>query len=115
MPGPKSDKVWADAVHKAVHEYHEAEDESGKAKKVRYINQLAANLVQDAMNGNMEAMKEIGNRLDGRPHQSSSVEVEPSDALTELLKVIDGNRVKARHDRSVEQSDMAPPQSVLHH
>jgi len=70
MPGPKSDKIWADAVHKAVHEYHEEKDADGKVKKVRYINQLALNLVKAGAKGDIQAIKEIGDRLDGKPKQA---------------------------------------------
>lgn len=76
MPGPKSDKVWSDAIRKAVHEYHKAKDANGKVKKTRYLNLLASNLVQLAADGDVSALKEVGDRLDGKPHQSATVETE---------------------------------------
>lgn len=70
MPGPKSDKVWSDAIRKAVHNYHEEKDAAGKVKKVRYLNLLADNLVKAGAAGDIQAMKEIGDRLDGKPAQA---------------------------------------------
>lgn len=70
MPGPKSDKVWSDAIRRAVHEYHESKDRVGKVRKVRYLNLLAVNLVKAAAGGDMQAMKEVGDRLDGKPSQA---------------------------------------------
>ena len=34
--------------------------------------------------------------------ETTNLNVGPTDALTELLQVIDGNRIKAEHDRPVE-------------
>jgi hypothetical protein len=64
-PGPKSDKIWADAVRRAV--LRRLENEEGKPQK---IERLADNLVEWALEGKMDAVIEIANRLDGRPHQS---------------------------------------------
>lgn len=69
MADTKSDKEWAKAVRKAVHEYRQEKDEAGKVKKVRWLNVLAAQLVTSAAGGDMTAMKEVGDRLDGKPNQ----------------------------------------------
>mgnify|MGYP003109054292 CR=1 FL=1 len=73
MPGPKSDKIWSAAIHKAVHEYEEVENEDGSKEKRRKINLLATNFVAMAIRGDVQAIKEIGDRLDGKPHQSVGV------------------------------------------
>jgi hypothetical protein len=62
MPGPKSDKIWADAVRRAV--MRRIENEEGKPQK---IERLADNLVALGLQGDVGAIKEIGDRLDGRP------------------------------------------------
>lgn len=66
MPGPKSDKAWADAIRMAVNEHVDNDP-----KKPRKLRMLASNLVDLAMQGESWAMQEVGNRLDGRPHQTS--------------------------------------------
>ncbi len=70
MASIKSDKLWAGAVRKAVHEYHEEKDENGKVKKIRHLNRIAQTLVQSAGDGDIQAMKEVGDRLDGKPAQA---------------------------------------------
>lgn len=66
MADSKQDKIWAAAVKRAVHRRMNNED--GKPQK---IERLADQLVDFALEGHGWAMQEIGNRLDGRPHQSS--------------------------------------------
>ena len=70
MPGPKSDKIWADAIRKAVHDLSEIDDPEKKGKKLKKLNVLAANLVDKAIGGDVPAMKEVGDRLDGKPAQT---------------------------------------------
>lgn len=64
-PGPKSDKFWSDAVRLAA--FRKCEDDPERRK---YINIIAANLVEAAVGGDMAAVKEIGDRIDGRAPQS---------------------------------------------
>lgn len=65
-PGPKSDKLWADAVRIAIN--REAKGGDGKIRK--RINIIADNLAKAAMSGDMQAIKEVGDRLDGKPSQA---------------------------------------------
>ena len=66
----KSDKVWREAISKAIYEYDIQTDEEGKIKKVRYLNVVASQLVAKAVAGDILAMKEIGDRLDGKAVQA---------------------------------------------
>lgn len=61
MPGPKSDKIWADAVRRAV--LRRLDNVEGKPQK---IERLADNLVEWALEGKMDAVREVGERLDGK-------------------------------------------------
>lgn len=63
--GRKAEKVWADAVRRAV--MRRLENEEGKPQK---LERLADNLVEMGLAGDMQAMKEIGDRLDGKPAQA---------------------------------------------
>lgn len=74
MASVKQDKLWSDAVRKAVLEYEETTDEHGKVKKVRYLRLLADTLIKNALKGDNQALQEIGNRLDGKPHQTTETE-----------------------------------------
>ena len=66
--GPKSDKIWADAVRRAV--MRRLENEEGKPQK---IERLADKVVELALDGDMTAVREIGDRLDGKPKQQTEV------------------------------------------
>lgn len=65
MANPKKEKIWADAVRRAVH--RRLENEEGKPQK---IERLADKLVEFALDGEGWAMKEIGERLDGKAPQA---------------------------------------------
>lgn len=82
MPGPKSDKIWADAVRRAV--MRRIENEEGKPQK---IERLADKLVDLGLEGEVAALKEIADRLDGRPKQESDTNVNLAGSL-ELVKRI---------------------------
>lgn len=71
-------KRWADAIHKVCTD--------------KELEHLAKVLVEDGKKGNMAAIKEIGDRLDGRPQQSIQSEstsykvvVGARDQITEQL------------------------------
>jgi hypothetical protein len=75
--GPKADKIWANALRLAV--MRETTDENGK--KSNYLTRIAQNMVKKAEDGDVMAMKEIGDRLDGKPAQA----IEASGSLTVYL------------------------------
>ena len=62
-PGSKSDKIWRDAIHRAV-------KRAGKDGQTKRLELLADKLVDEALSGDVPALKEIGDRLDGRPAQA---------------------------------------------
>ena len=66
--GTWSDKEWRDAIRKAVHGI----DKDTGEKKIRL---LAERLVFSALGGDTAALREIGDRLDGKPQQSVDVAV----------------------------------------
>lgn len=63
--GGKPDKLMRDALMVALK--REAEDANGQ--KTRKLNLIASKLVDLAVDGDMQAIKEIGDRVDGRPAQ----------------------------------------------
>lgn len=66
--GAKLDKEWRDAIRMAVHETRDAKGD-GKVKKVKALRLLASKLVDKGLDGDVAAMREIGDRLDGKPRQ----------------------------------------------
>lgn len=63
--GSTKPKVMAEALMLALS--REAENEDGPTKK---LNIIANQLVDLAMTGDVPAIKEIFDRIDGKPHQS---------------------------------------------
>lgn len=60
--GTKSDKPWRDALMLAVH----TRDKDNRPR----LRAIAEMCVTKALEGDSALMKEIGDRLDGKPHQS---------------------------------------------
>ncbi len=75
--GYKSDKQWRDAIQLAVHRL--ASD--GKTK---HLDLLAMRLVKAGAEGDVSALREIGDRLDGKPTST----VEMGDETIEAIKGI---------------------------
>lgn len=82
MAGRKGEKIWADAVRRAVS--RRLDDEEGKPQK---IERLADKLVDMALDGDTTALREIGDRLDGKATQAteSSVNVKGSLVLEKRI------------------------------
>ena len=70
--GAKSDKLWRNAIMVAVK--REMTDAEGKPTKKLAL--LADKLVNEAIDGNVVALKEIGDRLDGRASQAVDAKVD---------------------------------------
>lgn len=64
--GATADKPWSDAVRLAA--MRECRDDDGK--KVKRLNYIADKLLKAAMEGKMDAIKEVGERLDGKAPQA---------------------------------------------
>ena len=75
---PKS-KLWREAILEALNAAG-----NGNGKKLRL---LAKKIVEQALAGDVSAMREIGDRIDGKPHQP--VELNPGDELINLLASFD--------------------------
>lgn len=94
--GRSKDKVWADAIRIAVNE---------SAGDRRRLRALADKLVEEALSGNMQAMKEIGDRLDGKAAQSVDVNITRTPAeMTddELIEIARGGGAADAPDGSEE-------------
>ena len=91
---------------KAVHELRAAEGDD-KLQKVHVLRLLARKLVNKALEGDVAALKEIGDRLDGKPAQA--VDVEVALAITTIerrivdpVKLSEVVTLKAIEDQSEE-------------
>jgi hypothetical protein len=77
--GRGTEKIWRDALLKAVKE----KQETGKG---RQLEAIAAALVNAACKGDVAAIREIGDRLDGKPHQSTTVSGDPDNPLVHEVR-----------------------------
>lgn len=63
-PGsPNKPKMWADAIRRAVLR-------QAKGEKTKRLEQLADSLVRAGIAGDVSALREVGDRIDGRPAQT---------------------------------------------
>lgn len=68
--GRATEKVWRDAVRRAVHRL--VSDPPIPNKKLKLIDAIAQSLATKAAAGDVQAAKEIGDRLDGKSTQPIS-------------------------------------------
>ena len=80
-------RLWANTIRRAVTQ--------GDAERLRTI---AEKLIEKAAEGDMQAMKELGDRLDGKPKQSvdHGLTDEPENAVHKLVSVAEELRAKIR-------------------
>lgn len=64
-PGGRSnEKLWRAAIMRAVHR------NTGEKDQTKALEKVADACIRAAMDGDMQAIKEIGDRLDGKPAQA---------------------------------------------
>jgi hypothetical protein len=71
MAGRKGEKIWADAVRRAVMRRMD-----GSKTAPQKLEKLADALVTAALSQDISALREIGDRLDGKATQGIAVEGE---------------------------------------
>ncbi len=67
--GSLGERIWRDAINVAVKEWRDETTKEGKVKKVRALRLLARKLVDRGLEGDVSALREIGDRLDGKAMQ----------------------------------------------
>lgn len=58
-------RPWSEAIRKACSQY-----EDGTVERKEALYKIAMKLIKKALDGDMAAVKELGDRLDGRPAQA---------------------------------------------
>lgn len=82
--GAKSDKIWRAAVMRAVRRL-ETDEAPKDTKPEQRLERLADQLVEKGLTGDVPALREIGDRLDGKPMQTvAHTEVPVEDLLDQL-------------------------------
>ena len=88
--GPKS-KLFGGALSLAVHELVSDKPipEMNVTEQTK-LRKIAEVLVENAMSGDNTAIKEVADRLDGKPHQTTDGSLHVTGDLANLMKEIDG-------------------------
>lgn len=77
----QGNKLWRNAIMKAVHKRLTGDSP-------QYIEKLADRLVRTAMTGDVSAIKEIGDRLDGKPRQETELSGPNGSQLAMKVEVV---------------------------
>lgn len=86
--GAKSDKIWRDAIMRAVRRL-DGDEAPRDAKPEQRLERLADMLVSKGLGGEVPALREIGDRLDGKPAQAITGEIEnPLNIIHEIRRTI---------------------------
>ena len=78
---------------------------SETANDKKKLREIARQLVAKAVNGDIQAIKEVADRLDGKPHQSTDTKIETDDPMAALLKSIAENGNRAGDPESQKRYD----------
>ena len=84
--GGKPDKIIRDALILEL----KREDRDDDGKKTTNLNRLIAKLVANAIEGDTAAIKEIGDRVDGKPAQAIALGGDAENPLEIILSVVPG-------------------------
>jgi hypothetical protein len=112
MPAPqtnsgyKSEKSWRDAILRAVNRRS-----NGKGSPKR-LEMIADKCATEAMNGESWAIREIGDRLDGKPAQAIAIKGDPDSPVIFHLRLGDGIAPKVI-DGSAEVVPQTSPTGTL--
>lgn len=82
--GPKAEKPWREAVQRAVRRKMKGEGQPQR------LDLLADKVVALGLEGDISAIKEIGDRLDGKPPVQAAVTVDGSLTVN-LVRFADDN------------------------
>lgn len=83
--GAIAERWWTDAIRVAVNR-----EETTEGQKRKRLSIIADKLCRLAMEGDMQAIKEIGDRLEGRPKQAQEISGPDGDPLPVSLNVAFG-------------------------
>lgn len=71
-------KVWSAAIARALDRRVPAD------KRIKAIDELADKLLDDCYTGSLSALQELGNRLEGKSHQSMDIGFSPDTPVEEM-------------------------------
>lgn len=78
-------KMWRDALDKRLRDYNKGKGDS-KVEHYWALQQIADKLIEAALDGDMQAIKEIGDRVDGKAVQAIANDPDSGPLKIELVK-----------------------------
>ena len=79
-------RLWRDALNKRLREYSPGED--SKVEHYWALQKIADKLIEQALEGDIQAIKEIGDRVDGKAVQAISGDPDNPVAIQRIERVI---------------------------
>ncbi|MEE8261618.1 MAG: hypothetical protein V3R83_04005 [Gammaproteobacteria bacterium] len=101
--GTTHDKLWRSAIVRAV------KRRTGGKGSPRHLDRLASVLVREGGNGNVAAIKEVGDRLDGKPAQAVAITGDPDSPVIFNLRLGDGIATKVIDGEIVPEKALGAP------
>lgn len=90
-------KMWRSAIERAL-------EARGAGDRLAALNSLASKLLDRAEEGDLGALRELGDRLDGKPAQSVTVAGDPDNPLVQRIEEV----IVDPTDRSPQGLQAAP-------
>jgi hypothetical protein len=90
--GARKSKQWAEAIRKAALRPIDPKDEA------THLDALAQQLIAKGLQGDTAALKEIGDRIDGKAIQSIEAEVTATLSLLDALRTINAPGIPTQAD-----------------
>lgn len=111
--GKRSDKPFRDQLRRVLAE--DTEDENGNT--VKKLHALARRVVKEALDGNVAAMKEVGDRIDGKPVQQLDMtvsEATPEEVTDDVLNDIISDYARRRGNGASKKANGQEKPDKLH-
>lgn len=102
--GKIKDKRFTEAIRRALMREVEMEGPSGEARRTLALDALAQTLIARGIAGDVTAIKEIGDRIEGKPTQALEADVNANISLVDAL-IAAGQAEKAAAAREAEGQD----------
>ncbi len=108
--GSLGERIWRDAIGVAVRELRDETTKEGKVKKVRSLRLLARKLVDRGLEGDVSALREIGDRLDGKAMQGVDLKMDVTITgierrIIDVTPVPEGKLIEVEAVEAVEVED----------
>ncbi len=94
----KKGSKWRNAIDKALKQY-----ETWDVKRGQALHSVALKVVDSALNGDMTAIREIGDRLDGKPAQAITGPTGEPISLVQRVIIVQADDVRPVIDGEIEQ------------